>query len=299
MLQKILVPLDGSVSAEIALPFAEEVAAKSNASIALVTATGSGSEDLYPLFRSYLERISEKMRASLASYGTAAAVTDRSVVSGSPADAILRYADEINADLVVMAGRGSTGPGPWMLGSIATRVTIASQIPVLVVKTTAEKTAIEQKKIFKRILVPLDGSAAGEAALPVTQELARIMASELILFHVVQPAATWVGYGMGASYVAIQEPENVKAAALAYLESVRKRVSSKGLSVNTVLEDGAPAERILEYSRNEAVDVIAISTHGRSGVSRWVFGSVTQKVLQFAQPAVLVVHAGKAQPPSI
>ena len=95
------------------------------------------------------------MRASLASYGTAAAETDRSVVSGSPADAILRYADEINADLSRNGRPRLNRPRP--LRDIATGVTIASQNLLLVVKTTAEKTAIEQKKIFKRILVPLDG----------------------------------------------------------------------------------------------------------------------------------------------
>jgi nucleotide-binding universal stress UspA family protein len=294
MLQKILVPLDGSSAAEIVLPFAEEIATKSAAGITLVTATGTEPQDLEPLYRSYLDRTRDKVQDQLSGYPAGSAVKlDTRVLKGSPADEILHYAEEAKTDLIVMASRGSTSHGPWLLGSIARRVTVASTEPVLVVKNPATQTAVEQKKIFKRIMVPLDGSPAGEAALPFTEELASKLGSELILFHDIQPVASWVGYGMGASYAAIEEPENVRRVALAYLESVRVRLAKKGLPVKVVLQDGAPAELIIEYAKAEAVDVIAISTHGRSGISRWVFGSVTEKVLQYGKPAVLVVRTSK------
>jgi nucleotide-binding universal stress UspA family protein len=293
MIKKILVPLDGSSSAETALPFAAEIAAKSSAEIVLMTATGSASKDLETLFRPYLEKTRDRVWNIVAGYGTGApARPNIAVSSGPPADAILQYAAEIKADLVVMAARGSTGPGPWSLGSIATRVTVASPIPVMVVKDPPEKTAVEQKKIFRKILVPLDCSPAGEAAVPFVQTMAKSLGCELILFHAVQPAATWLGYGAGGDYMAIQEPEDVRAAAAVYLEGLQKRLALKGLAVKTVLEEGVSAERIINYSRTEPIDAIAISTHGRSGISRWVFGSVTQKVLQAAKPPVLVVRAG-------
>ena len=294
MLQKILVPLDGSSGAEIALPFAEEIATKSAAGLTLVTATGTEPQDLEPLYRSYLERTREKVQTQLTGYPAGSYVKlDTRVLKGSPADEILHYAEEAKTDLIVMASRGSTSHGPWLLGSIAHRVTVASTKPVLIVKKPATPEAIEQRKIFKNIMVPLDGSAAGEAALPFAEELALSLGSELILFHAIQPATSWVGYGMGASYAAIEEPENVRAVASSYLESVRVRLVKKGLPVKAVLQDGAPVELIMAYAKAEAVDVIAISTHGRSGISRWVFGSVTEKVLQYADSAILVVRTSK------
>lgn len=295
MIKKILVPLDGSSSAEIALPFAEEIAARTAADIFLMTATGSVSIEVEPLFRPYLEKTRENVRAAVSGYGARGATGPYiAVLSGPPADAILKHAEGVKADLVVMAGRGSTGPGPWSLGSVATRVSVASPIPVLVVKNPAEETSIKQKKIFKKILVPLDCSAAGEAALPFTEALAEALGCELVLLHAVQPAATWMGYGAGGDYLAIQEPEDVRAAATVYLKALQKRLTAKGLAAKIELEDGVPAERIIHYAGAEGIDAIAISTHGRSGISRWVFGSVTQKVLQFAKPAVLVVRAGKS-----
>ena len=290
----MLVPLDGSGSSEMVLPFAEEIARKSAASIVLITATGLESQDLEPLYRSYLEQVREKLQAHLRSYGTGpAAKLEIHVLKGDPASEILRYADEVGADIIVMAGRGSTGRGPWLLGTIATRVSVASTRPVLVVKNHIEKVALDQDKIFQKILVPLDGSTAGEAALPFTEELAKTMGSELILFHAVQPAASWMGAGVGGTYAAIEVPEDVKRVASGYLENLSKRLRAKGLNVKVVLQDGPAAELIINYAKAEGVDVIAISTHGRTGISRWVFGSVTEKILRYGNPAVLVVHASK------
>ena len=293
MINKILVPLDGSASSEIVLPLAEAVAGKSSAGIILTTATGQDSQDLEPLYRSYLEKVKEKLRAHLRSHEGMAYKLDIHVLKGAPADEILRYSDEISADMIVMASRGSTTHGPWLLGSIATRVTVASTKPVLVVKNPVDKTSLDQGKLFQKILVPLDGSAAGEAALPFTEQLALVMGSELILFHAMQPAATWMGAGIGGTYAAIEIPENVKRVASGYLENLSKRLRAKGLNVKVVLQDGPAAELIVNYAKTEGVDVIAISTHGRTGISRWVFGSVTEKVLRYGDFAVLVVRASQ------
>lgn len=294
MIQKILVPLDGSDSSEIALPLAEAIVEKSSASIFLITIAGLESQNLEPLYQSYLEQVKEKLQARLRSYRASPATkVEIHVLKGNPAEEILGYADEINADIIVMAGRGSTGHGPWLLGSIATRVTVASTKPVLVVKNRTENSALEHDKLFKKILVPLDGSTAGEAAMPFTGELASATGSELILFHAVQPAASWIDAGIGGTYASIEVPEDVKAITLNYLEGLRKRLLKKGLNVKVVVQDGSPAELIINYAKTEAVNVISISTHGRTGISRWVFGSVTEKILRYGSTSVLVVPANK------
>lgn len=293
MLKKLIVPLDGSAAAEIVLPYAEEIAAKSGSGMTLVMAIGPEPKDPQ-VSDAYLERVKVKMEAVLRDYGvdTAGRISAQQLKE-SPAEAINRYADETGADLIVMASRGSTSKGPWLLGSVASKVSMASSKPVLVVKKAAQNTAIEQRKIFKKIMVTLDGSPCGEEALPQAQELARLTGAELIIFHAVEPISSWVGYGIGAYYIDNAEPENVGAEASAYLKGIQNRLSETGLVIKTVLEEGSPADIIINYAKAEGVDAIVISTHGRSGVSRWVFGSVTEKVLQHGEPAVLVVHACK------
>jgi nucleotide-binding universal stress UspA family protein len=172
-------------------------------------------------------------------------------------------------------------------------VTVASTKPVLVVKSDDVKPGTDKRKLFQRILVPLDGSPAGESALVFTEELAAIMGSELILFHAVQPAASWMDAGIGGTYAAIEVPESVKSAAKRYMEDVQKRLLGKGLKTKIVLRDGPAAELIIEYAKNEGVDAISISTHGRTGINRWVFGSVTEKILRYGPSSVLVIRAAK------
>ena len=294
MIQKILVPLDGSSAAEMALPWTEEIAVKPEASITLIMATGHERQDLEPLYRSYLERISGMVQARLASRGAHPPTgLNIRVMKGAPADEILHCSEEERADLIVMSSRGSTQHHAWLIGSIATRVTMHSSKPVLVIKNPAQQVAVEPTKVFKRILVPLDGSVAGEAALPFTEALAQTLGSEIILINAVEPIETWVDNGAGGVYEGMRKPEDDKTIPLAYLGNIQGRLREKGLKVEVVVQDGSPAELIVNYATSEGIDAIAMSTHGRSGVGRWFFGNVTEKVLQYGKPAVFVVHAGE------
>jgi nucleotide-binding universal stress UspA family protein len=81
--------------------------------------------------------------------------------------------------------------------------------------------------------------------------------------------------------------------AFAYLNDIVKPLEKRGLKISTAVAFGSPADQILDYAKAKSVDVIAMSTHGRSGVGRWVFGSVTGKVLHAGDAAVLVVRAAK------
>jgi nucleotide-binding universal stress UspA family protein len=216
------------------------------------------------------------------------------VLAGSPADAILQYAEEANVGMIVMASHGSSGQGPWLLGSIAAKVLRASMRPVLLIRVPAESTALQQKHILKRILVPLDGSAIGEAALPLAETLAKPLGAEVVLYLALEPIATWTGYGGTEGYVSQKFFEDRKASARAYLEGVRGRLNERGVTTSIEVETGPPADLIIDYAKLKAIDLIAMSTHGRSGIGRWVFGSVTDKVLHSGDTAVLVVRAVRA-----
>jgi len=294
MYERILIPLDGSKAAEIVIPYVEEIAAKLGSEIILVSVAESKTTDRDHLHRSYLEPITKQVQRQLKDWGAREEVkVQGKVLPGKPADEILRFADETNVGLIAMTSRGSSVRGPWLLGNIAAKILRATGKPVLLVRAPASEAALQQKRLTKRILVPLDGSNLGEAAIPCAETLGSALKAELVLFQVVAPPRVWAG-GEGGSYVMPPDEEGLKASAMAYLGGVAKPLKEKGLNISNAVDLGSAADQIIDYAKANAIDLIAMSTHGRSGIGRWVFGSVTDKVLHAGDTAILVVPPAKA-----
>lgn len=294
MYERILIPLDGSSEAEVALPYAEEVAAKLGAEIILVGVYDPTAAGMGHLYRSYIEHIGGKVQRQLMEMGAPkGAEVKGEVLVGNPVSEIVRYADESNVSLIAMARRGRSGRGPGLLRAIATRVLQATGKPVLLIRAPASSAALEQRKLVRRILAPLDGSKVGETAIPHAEALARVLGAELVLFHVVEPVSVWVDDVVPAVpwAVAQEEEGRRRARSTAYLEGMAKALQERGLSTSSAVSSGPAATRIMDYAEANAIDLIAMSTHGRSGIGRWVFGSITHKVLHIGDTAVLVVRA--------
>ncbi|MDD5082795.1 MAG: universal stress protein, partial [Dehalococcoidales bacterium] len=287
MYRRILVPLDGSDTAEIVLPYAEEIAARFAAEVTLVTVSEAVPANVDRFYRSYLERVKEQVQRQLKDWGGREGWGVKiKILPGKPAFEILRYADEINTSLIVMASRGASSQGPWLLGNIAAKVLRATSHPVLLVRTPVSEVARQRKAIVKRILLPLDGSRAGETTIPQTEALAQALDAELVMYQAL--TISWVG-GSGVADAVVQDEDRRKAAAVAYLNSVAKPLRDRGLTVTSAVDWGAPADEIISYAEANNIDLIAMSTHGRSGIGRWVFGSVTDKVIHAGKTPVLIV----------
>jgi nucleotide-binding universal stress UspA family protein len=145
-------------------------------------------------------------------------------------------------------------------------------------------------KQYKHILVPLDGSELAELALADAFSLAQLNSAEVILLQVISPFEYIVGDTVPMAFT----DELVKAqqdAALSYLENVSRREEWRNLRVHLAVEIGTPAETIIDYAHREPIDLIVMATHGRSGLRRWVYGSVADKVLRGAALPVLLVRA--------
>ena len=138
--------------------------------------------------------------------------------------------------------------------------------------------------MFKKILVPLDGSALAEAILPQVTELARVHNAELVVLRVALAHAFPGADPTEAQLQAVRESEK-------YLEGVEQGLKGGGLHVTSVVRYGHPAEEILDHAAFGGTDLIAMSTHGRTGVSRWVLGSVAEKVLRASTTPLLLVRA--------
>ena len=151
--------------------------------------------------------------------------------------------------------------------------------------------------MYERILVPLDGSKAGEAALVCVEELVSKLSPkvEVTLLWVVS-STHWVvagEAGVAISYTE-QELELIKRKAIDYLDKAGENLKKKGAIVKTQVSIGDAVEEIIKAADEIDASVIAISTHGRSGISRWAFGSVTDKVLRSGHRCVMTVRAQKS-----
>jgi nucleotide-binding universal stress UspA family protein len=161
--------------------------------------------------------------------------------------------------------------------------------------------------MFGKVLVPLDGSEMAKAVLPYMEDLATRYSAEVILLRVVAtPQDRWTGTVFqpplavpGSSDDVVpaphpvyreQEMESLRAEVERTLSGVKKQLSQAGLKVSVVVLFGRPADRIVEYATKEGVDLIAISTHGRSGLGRWAFGSVAKRIMRATAIPVLLIR---------
>jgi len=152
--------------------------------------------------------------------------------------------------------------------------------------------------MYKKIMVPLDGSKLAECVLPHVDAFLTSFQVETITFvRVIEPAPTRLSSTtVPEDYGKIQENAKKieaerKTAAAAYLNEVASRVKADGIKCREEVIVGKAAESLIDYVNTNEIDLILIATHGRSGISRWVRGSIADRVLRSSRVPVLMVRA--------
>jgi nucleotide-binding universal stress UspA family protein len=146
-------------------------------------------------------------------------------------------------------------------------------------------------KGYKKILVPLDGSAISEAILPEIEKLASVFGSTICLLYVVPLAVVPGSMEPIANYETITEA--LMSEGEKYLRTIEAQLKDKGFAVERHVQQGNEAQQILERCEREDIDLIAMCTHGRSGVRRWLLGSVAEKVIRHANKPILLIRSAK------
>jgi nucleotide-binding universal stress UspA family protein len=293
MYRRILVPLDGSPLSERSLPVAIQVARATGARLILlqvVWVSGMPSETLdQHHFRamqtgtSYLEQIATALTKNDLAVETVVA----------PGDAVERILEEIalrDIDLVVMSTHGRSGLGRWMYGSVAEAVLHHSRAPVLLVRAADLTSPIPLAHAPSRILVPLDGSAFAEMALPYAVELARAMDASLVLLRAVVPPPLLspervVEPGFSAELLELEEEE-----AHTYLKGTARKLGAEGVKVRTSTRRGPAARAIIDEAEASTARLVVMTTHGRTGIDRLFLGSVASEVLRHGRNPILLVR---------
>jgi nucleotide-binding universal stress UspA family protein len=299
--KKMLVPLDGSELAEIALNYAKNLALSlMGIEVFLLHVYSPDECGLVPKHQAYIERAAGTIvRYSERAQSSARIVKAQGeLAKGNPAEEILRYADRNGINLILMATHGRSGINRWAMGSIAYKVLRASKVPVWLIRAGISEEIIEDKLPTRTILVPLDGSKLAEAVLPHIETLAKQYADgqvEIVLLRVCQPPDVSSDYppSMPLSWEEHVELEMAKCKLEAgpYLVEIGKRFREAGLKVRQEVPLGKPAKAIIDYALSNRVSLIAMITHGRSGISRWAYGSITEEVMIGALTPVLLVKS--------
>lgn len=155
--------------------------------------------------------------------------------------------------------------------------------------------------MYEGILIPLDGSENGEAALPVIEELISKLSAEIqteiVLLQVISALTHWAVAGAATAPVQFSDKELklIEQQARNYLTQMSTNLISQGANVRTEIRFGNAAEEIIKVADELKVDLIAMSTHGRSGISRWTLGSIADRVIRGSQKPVLVIRAYKGK----
>jgi nucleotide-binding universal stress UspA family protein len=147
--------------------------------------------------------------------------------------------------------------------------------------------------MFRNILVPLDGSSHAEQVLPIAVRLARVSGGTITLLRVVDLTYDTITYGIGASYIAQDVIDDEMSLARNYLDRCSKDAILEGMVVYTVVDSGNPAATIITQAAKPPVDLIIISSHGYTGMKRWLLGSVAEKVARHSLVPVLILRDQK------
>ena len=299
MYTRMLIPVDGSKTAEHVLPYARTLARTLEIPVELMEVMNIAEVGKHiPIERAShldtrlaeVESRSEQYLHQLAATfpGTAIKCT---VERGRPEEVIIEKAAADKTTLIAMATHGRSGMSRWLLGSIAEKVLRGATNPLLLVRAN-ETAATEGEAALRSIIVPLDGSELAECALPTAVKFARILNLEMILFRAYElPASAYYGR---EDYLPDYEELTVRVRddASVYLDKKIESIKAEGVgNVSSVLVEGAGADEIIQYARKSPDALITMCTHGWSGVKRWVLGSVTEKVVRHSGDPVLVVRA--------
>ncbi len=306
----ILVPLDGSELAEKALAPAGQVAAAMSRGntpgsdpvrlVLLRVASPVALLAADPLLYDEMVRMSVDEAQTYLNNVVASRMTDHPAIIetvtqvGSSADAIVQYAEDHGVDLIVMSSHGRTGSSRWVYGSVAEKVMHHAPCATAIIRAHVEVAMFQNRKL----LVPLDGSELAERALEPALAMAGAVQSDALLLRVVvgrEPlpeAMTPAGDQAKAALEAATSQEMVEAEA--YLQKIYTGYDNQRLFFDVKSTEGDIADAIISYADGHGVDLIVISSHGRSGLGRWLHGSVAEKVLRGANCATLIIRGSQS-----
>jgi nucleotide-binding universal stress UspA family protein len=303
MYKKILVPLDGSELAERVLPYVKAVVKdKEGVSVTFIYSIQPVDSplvdkkfkarieaDAKEAAEKYLENLIRKL-----DYRESAVCH---ILTGNAAERIIDYAADKKMNLIIMSTHGTSGLTRFRHGNIADKVMHGVNIPVWLIKSEHQiRTLVKEGKKIK-VLVTLDGSKLSEEAIKHATGLATQLGKENVDLHLFRVCELFPQderhherTPRNIEEYMSEEQKRIKEVCSLYLGKIQNRLAKEGFSVKSSTDEGIQAETIISAANDLKVDFIVMSTHGRTGFSRWAFGSIAEKVIRGAECPVFIVR---------
>lgn len=300
MIRRVVIPLDGSELAERVIPhLLRFITPQQTELLLLMTALSSPQfpllDDTIRSLESTADAMFQKGEMSPRVQVVAQQLSQQGFrveskfVNGMPAESILHVAEQTGVDLIAMSTHGRTGIGLALLGSVADEVVRNALPPVFLVPAQA---IIKPDSLPQTLLLPLDGTSLAEMAIPTARHVAQITGAKIHLLRVVEPLDSEGVPSTGCVFV---DPEDarehpVAQQAACYLGRIHDRLQLVGIASHWRIAMGDPAIAIAFAADFDNADLIVMSTHGRAGMERMVFGSIASQVIGNAICPVLLMR---------
>lgn len=315
MFTKIVVPLDGSNLAEEALPEAMKLAVWLDAQLLLVRIAELPhlADDTFELelelitkAETYLGEVKQTLAGPATVFQLPPGRIQTQVALGRAASQLTELISRNKADLVIMTTHGRSGLARLAMGSVASEVIQHSTVPVVLISPDhTPKTETENQKAVQEpislgrragpLLVPLDGTAKGEAALELATALARQLKTSLHLFEVVEPVIP-VQYPEMATtftsdlFIAEDATKSRCDTASEYLNELQQTICAKGINCAIEVRRGLPTQEITGYAREIQAALLIMATHARGRIGQVLLGSVAEEVMRKTHIPVMMVR---------
>ena len=302
MFNTILVPLDGSQLADCVLPHVIAIARSFDSEVTLLrmlekTQAGTSAQ-LFDLVNwqinktratLYLEKIKARFQREKTRAQTA-------VIEGLVADGITEYAHSHGIKLIVLSSHGRNGLTRWGISSITQKIIMSAQTSLLIVRAHQDgihSDELSEKLLYKRILVPLDGSQRAENVLPIVTQLAQFHRSQIHLVQIIQTPEmarqmppTREDVDLSNRIVSRNQEEAER-----YLEQLKSRSFLEGLTIQIhLITSDNTAVALHQLVEQENIDMVALSAHGYSGIHQWPYGSMVNNFVQYGKVPLLIVQ---------
>jgi len=292
----IVVPLDGSELSERAIPYATLFAKTFGGRLLLIT-VWEGAEDALvralpgmkeALFKTGEEYFEQYLAAIASKCSEDGVRADAEVLTGTPADVILKLVGDRKAGLLAFATHGRSGLSRWWSGSTANELAQHAKLPRLII---GPKVLSQPARAIKvdGVVVPVDGSDFAECAVDEGARIAKQFGATLHIVEAISPTAQTFMFDMPAVATA-DITRQIEEGSKEYLAGLAERA---GAGAKTAVLRGPPADVLVDYVEAQGIDLVVMATHGLGGLMRVALGSVADRMLQSDAPVYLVPPPAK------
>jgi nucleotide-binding universal stress UspA family protein len=315
MITRVLVPLDGSANAAAAWPYGRLIAKACGAEIEVLRvvepfmdmarsrmigrepiseAPPPVTDDIsFEQLRVRQEQIKQAAQADLDRIAKEASAEGTPVTTivreGHPADVIIDEAGSQDGTLICMGTHGRSGIARWLYGSVADRVIHHAESSTLVVRSKENEK--RPPGAIRRVILPVDGSEVSERAIPMAVDIARSLGVGITVLRALDLDLEGTIPASGVDEFPVLNMEKMRAESQSYVDDIAKRVHDLGITdCDTRIVDERPAQAIVDEVGEGGDKLVVMGSHGRSGATRWLLGSVSDNVVRHSAGPVLIVR---------